>query len=86
MAYDTLESAQERILELEELNSQLTAERDTLSQNNESLTADNERLRTKNQDYFNRLVAQDDAKNKKEDETDEPLTCEEFAKTITKLF
>lgn len=84
MAYDTLELAQARILELEEQVTELTTERDSLSQNNSELSATCENLRTENQKYFNKLIAQynrDD--NDKDDETETVPTCEEFAKTLT---
>lgn len=79
MAYDTLEEAQARILELEEENQRITGERDTLSQNNESLTQQNENLRTLNQKYFNKLIAQEEQENPEEKDEPEVPTCEEFA-------
>lgn len=83
MAYDTLEEAQARILELDEQVGNLTTERDSLSQNNEQLKKDNESLRTLNQNYFNKLIAQDTGKKEDKKEKDEPVpTCEEFAKTL----
>ncbi len=84
MPYDTLESAQARILELEEQVSVLTTERDSLSQNNSELSATCENLRTENQKYFNKLIAQYDRGDcDKDDDTEETApTCEEFAKTL----
>ena len=79
----TLEEAQAEILRLQEQNTELQNERDTLSQNNASLTADLEKVRTLNQTYFNKLTAQyseQDGKQKEEEE--EAPTCEDFAKTL----
>ena len=81
--YETLEEAQARIIELEDEKNNLTSERDTLLQNNKDLETQCEDLRTLNQKYFNRLIAQDTAENNKEDEESEEIpTCEEFAKNI----
>lgn len=77
----TLEEAQERILELEAQNTELTNERDTLSKNNESLTADLEKVRTLNQKYFERLSQQDVSNNQEDPEP--AKTCEDFAKDLT---
>lgn len=77
----TLEEAQERILELTEQNQTLTAQNESLSQNNETLTAECENLRTLNQKYFNRLIAQEQAPEEPE-EPEVVQTCEEFAKTL----
>lgn len=82
MPYDTLEAAQARIIELDEANAALTAERDTLSQNINEMTAAMETLRKMNQDYFNRLIQQKEHHDEPGKE-DIPPTCEEFAKTLT---
>lgn len=80
MAFDTLEAAQAEIVRLNDVVTELENERNTLSENNRTLTADNERIRTLNQNYFNRLQAQVDPKP---DAPDEPVvSCEEFAKTL----
>lgn len=80
----TLEEAQEQILTLNEQLLSITGERDTLLEDNKNLSNEVENLRTLNQKYFNKLIAQEgDTKNdvdKKEGE--EVPTCEEFAKTI----
>lgn len=78
----TLEEAQAEIVRLNEELTERTNERDTLSQNNKSLTDDNERLRKLNQNYFNKLSAQFPAKEDKNDDEKEVLSCEEFAKNI----
>lgn len=78
----TLEEAQARIVELQEQNTALTNERDTLAQNNTTLQTENEGLRKLNQNYFNKLSAHySNPADKKEDDEKVP-TCEEFAKTL----
>ena len=86
MAYDTLESAQARILELDDQIKELTTERDSLSKDNESKDQTIADLRTQNQKYFNRLLAQDSDPETGEDEDEEPEipTCEEFATELLK--
>ena len=81
MPFDTLETAQAEILRLQEENTRLTNERDTLSQNNETLTGELAQVRTLNQEYFNKLTQQYSPQEKEEEE-EEPPTCEEFAKTL----
>lgn len=81
MPYDTLESAQERILELEGKLADVETERDTLSENNKKLTEETENLRTLNQKYFNKLIAQETPEKEKEEERDVP-TCEDFALSL----
>lgn len=78
----TLEEAQAEILRLQEQNTELTNERDTLSQNNETLARDLEQVRTLNQQYFNKLMAQYSPQEPAPEEQEAP-TCEEFAKTIS---
>ena len=82
MAYDTLEQAQERILELEELNQNLTTERDSLSQDINSLREENERVRTLNQKYFNKLIAQDETNGTNKQKEEPEKSCEDFAKEL----
>lgn len=82
MAFETLEAAQEEIVRLNDEVTRLTNERDTLSQNNVKLTEDNERIRTLNQNYFNRLQAQVSPQTTKTKEDDEVVSCEDFAKTL----
>lgn len=77
----TLEEAQAEILRLTEANTELTNERDTLSQNNANLSQELENVRTLNQQYFNKLIAQSSQQVKEEPEEEAP-TCEEFAKTL----
>lgn len=79
----TLEEAQAEIVRLQEENTEIRNERDTLSQNNAALTADLENVRKLNQTYFNKLTAQySEPAGKTDTEDDEAPTCEEFAKTL----
>ena len=82
----TLEEAQAEIIRLQEQVTELTNERDTLSQNNTTLTGELESVRKLNQQYFNKLSAQylHDGDKKDDGEEDVP-TCEEFAKTLNIL-
>lgn len=82
MPFDTLETAQAEIVRLQEENTKLTNERDTLSQNNKNLTEELGQVRTLNQQYFNKLTAQYSKPDEDEDDEDEAPTCEEFAKTL----
>ena len=85
MAYETLEQAQARIVELEEENTQLKADKQTLSDDNEKRKKENDDLRTLNQKYFNKLIAQDDDEDKKKSGdqggSDVP-SVEEYVKNI----
>ena len=79
----TLEEAQAEIVRLQEENTEIRNERDTLSQNNATLSADLEKVRTLNQQYFNKLTAQySEPAGKTDGEDPEAPTCEEFAKTL----
>ena len=83
MAYETLEAAQQRIVELEEELTQEKTNAKSLSEENEKLKKENEDVRTINQKYFNKLIAQDDTKNHEEDQEGEKVpTCEEFAANL----
>lgn len=81
----TLEEAQAKILELTDENTQLKADKQKLSDDNNALTADNESLRTLNQKYFNRLIAEENEDNNEEEEEggEDVPTMEDFAKTLT---
>lgn len=83
--FETLEEAQAEILRLQEQVSELTNERDTLSQNNESLSGELESVRKLNQKYFNKLCAQNSPEGEKEDDEPEAPSCEDFAKTLNIL-
>ncbi len=78
--FNTLEEAQAEIIRLNEVLTETQNERDTLSQNNNSLTEDNDRLRKLNQSYFNKLSAQYSPPEEKEEPA--TLSCVELAKTI----
>ncbi len=84
--YTTLEQAQEAILDLQARVTELTNERDTLSQNNKNLSTELENVRTLNQKYFNKLSAQfQDQEDKNDNEYEEVPSCEDFAKTLNIL-
>lgn len=79
----TLEELQERVTDLEEENTALRNERDTLSQNNTNLSTELEQVRKLNQKYFNKLTAQYNGDNGSDnDEEPETPTCEDFARTL----
>ena len=86
MAYDTLEQAQARILELDDQIKDLTTERDSLSQDNEAKDQTIAELKTLNQKYFNRLQAEGDGEHGKKKEEIEPEipSCEDFATNLLK--
>lgn len=79
----TIEEAQQEILRLDEALKTITAERDSLSNDNESLKIQLEDSRTLNQKMFLELRQQNntDDGDQDEDEPDVP-TCEDFAKTL----
>lgn len=80
MPINTIEEARDRILELEGQITELTNERDTLSQNNNALSTELESVRKLNQKYFDRLSAQySEPEEEEEEEKDKPLSCAEFA-------
>lgn len=81
--FNTLEEAQAEIIRLNELVTELTNERDTLSQNNTTITGELESVRKLNQQYFNKLSQQySPQEDKKDNEEEEVQSCEEFAKTL----
>lgn len=78
--FNTLESAQAEIIRLNDLVTELTTARDTLTENNNTLTADNEELRKLNQSYFNKLIMQfDPAMHDNHKEPEEVKSLEEIA-------
>ena len=81
MAFETLEQAQERILELEEQVRTMTETNNSLTGENETLKNDIESVRALNQKYFNKLIAQEESSSTDNEEPDVP-SCEEFAKTL----
>lgn len=83
--FNTLEEAQAEIIRLQEVNTELTNERDTLSQNNTNLTTELESVRKLNQQYFNKLCAQISPEPDENNDDDEVQSCEEFAKTLNIL-
>ena len=79
----TLEEAQAEIIRLNEQVTELTNERDTLSQNNNTLTGELESVRKLNQQYFNKLSAQySQQPDENNDGEEEVQSCEDFAKTL----
>lgn len=82
----TLEEAQAKILEQQETITQLTTEKETLSQNNNDLTTELESVKRLNQQYFNKLSQQYlPEEDKKDDEEKEVPSCEEFAQSLNIL-
>ena len=80
--YETLEQAQEAILDLQNQLTEVRNERDTLSQNNENLTQELASVRTLNQKYFNQLQQQfHDQEDENDDEEEEVPSCVDFART-----
>ena len=86
MEFKTIEEAKAKVLELQEKVTELTNERDTLSQNNATQAQELESVRKLNQQYFNKLSAQ---YSQEPDETindeEEVPSCEDFAKTLNIL-
>lgn len=81
--FNTLEEAQAEIIRLNEALTEVTNERDTLSQNNNTLTGELESVRKLNQQYFNKLSAQySQEPDKTDDKEEEVQSCEDFAKTL----
>lgn len=80
----TIEEAQAEIVRLTDELNKANNDKETLSQNNANLTEEINKVRTINQDYYNRLMAQNsDPEGKQTEEDEEAPTCEEFAKTLT---
>ena len=82
MPFETLEAAQAEIVRLTDELTERTNERDTLSQNNETLTAELQQVRTLNQQYFNRLIAQSTDQTAPDPDEEPAPSCEDFAKTL----
>lgn len=82
---NTIEEARAEILRLQGQVTELTNERDTLSQNNNTLTKELESVRKLNQQYFNKLSAQYSQEPDKTDIEEEVPSCEDFAKTLNIL-
>ena len=83
---DEIKTLEEAKAEIVRLNTELTNannDKQTLSQNNENLAKELEQVRTINQQYYNRLMAQfSEPEGKKDEEDEDAPTCEEFAKTL----
>lgn len=79
---NTIEEARAEILRLEEANAELTNERDTLLQNNDTLTKELGEVRTLNQQLFLKARAQYSQEPDKTDNDEEEVqSCEDFART-----
>lgn len=82
----TLEQAKAKILELQETNTKLTNERDTLSQDKTQLSQELDDVKKLNQQYFNKLSQQFFPQEDKNDEPEKEVpSCEEFAKSLTNI-
>lgn len=80
---NTIEEARAEILRLQEQVTELTNERDTLSQNNTAQAQELESVRKLNQQYFNKLSAQySHQEDENNDGGKEVPSCEDFAKTL----
>ncbi len=80
----TLEDAQSMILDLQQRLTEVETERDSLLQNNTQLEADLSRVRTKNQEYFEKLSSYySPTPNKNNEPEKEVASCEEFATNLT---
>ena len=82
----TLEQAKAKILELQEKVTEVTNERDALSQDKTNLSQELTEVKQLNQQYFNKLsqqfFPQEDKNNYEEKEVP---SCEEFAKSLTNI-
>ena len=81
--YNTLEEAKAGIIRLQEQVTELTNERDSLSQDKENLSTELESVRKLNQQYFNKLSQQFLPTESKTNNDEEAPSCEEFAKTLS---
>lgn len=79
--FKTIEDAKAKILELQEENTKLTTERDTLFENNKTLTEELGSVKKLNQQYFNKLSQQYLPEDDDPDPEPEP-SLEEFALTL----
>ena len=84
-SYGTLEEAQARILELEQELESVTNERDTLSENNNSLNERVAQLSERCQNFFNQIIQQRENPDNEDDE-EETQTLEEFTNSIIDKF
>lgn len=82
--FNTLEEAHAEIIRLNEELATRTTERDNYSTRVNELTRENESVRELNQQYFLKLSAQyKPTTEDPEEEDEEVLTCEDFARTLT---
>lgn len=85
-SYDTLESAQARILELEQQLESVTNERDTLSEDNNTLNERVTQLSDRCQNFFNQIIQQRENPGEDEEEDEDGPTLEEFTNSIIDKF
>ena len=78
----TLEEAQAEILRLQEELNTAQSERDNYSNQLTDTQRALEKVRTINQEYFLKLTAQHNPPKPDEDDA-EPVSCEDFARTLT---
>lgn len=80
---NTIEDARAEILRLQDQITELTNERDTLSQDKVTLSGELDNVRKLNQQYFNKLSQQFvPAAAETEDDDKEPVSCEDFARSL----
>lgn len=82
----TQEEMQARILELEDENKTLKADKEKLSEDNNTLTKDLENARAYNTELFNRVRQQDTHNGGKHNEDEESVSCVDFAVSIADKF
>lgn len=81
--FNTLEEARAEIVRLNEELTARTNERDSYSAKVTELTGDLEKVRNLNQQYFLKLSAQYNPTHTEDPDDAEPVSCEDFAKTLT---
>lgn len=82
---NTIEEARAEVLRLQEELATRTTERDNYATRVNELTQENESVRELNQQYFLKLSAQykPNTREDEDDEDEEVLSCEDFARTLT---
>lgn len=81
--FNTLEEARAEILRLNEELTSVTNERDSYSTKITELSGDLEKVRNLNQQYFLKLSAQYTPNPTEDPDDADPVSCEDFAKTLT---
>lgn len=83
MEFNTLEEARAEIVRLNEELTSVTNERDSYSTKVTEQANELEKVRNLNQQYFLKLSAQYQPAKTEDDDDNEPVSCEDFAKTLT---